>query len=158
MVAVCLCYVPGPFVNAAPPNRLVKVKDPAAGPEKERVERAVAAAPADVGRTAREILEQSGIQDGLIVHLGCGDGRLTAALRAGEGYLVHGLDRDSARRERAREHVCSGGLYGSVCIGSWDGRRLPHAENLVNLTVAQEPGAVAMEEMLRCLAPGGVAW
>jgi len=29
------------------------------------------------------------------VHLGCGDGRLATALRAGEAYVVHGLDRDA---------------------------------------------------------------
>ena len=29
--------------------------------------------------TARQILDQTGVQGGLIVHLGCGDGHLTAA-------------------------------------------------------------------------------
>ena len=33
---------------------------------------------------------------GLVVHLGCGDGKLTAALRTGDAYLVHGLDVDPA--------------------------------------------------------------
>ena len=29
-----------------------------------------------------ELLRESGVQGGLVVHLGCGDGKLTAALRA----------------------------------------------------------------------------
>ena len=33
--------------------------------------------------SARKILEAAGVQGGLIVHVGCGDGKLTAALRAG---------------------------------------------------------------------------
>lgn len=44
---------------------------------------------ADVGRVpsrdrvlAREILRATGVQGGLVVHLGCGAGSLTAALRA----------------------------------------------------------------------------
>ena len=33
-------------------------------------------------QSATEILKQSGVKGGLIVHLGSGDGHLTAALRA----------------------------------------------------------------------------
>ena len=33
-------------------------------------------------REARKILSETGIKGGLVVHLGCGDGKLTAALRA----------------------------------------------------------------------------
>ena len=50
---------------------------------------------------ARQILDATGVHGGLIVHLGCGDGRLTAALRATDAYLVHGLDAD-ARQRRGR--------------------------------------------------------
>src|SRR5262245_15397848 len=49
---------------------------------------------ADASRAAAEILEATQIQGGLIVHLGCGDGRLTVALRAADGFQVQGLDRD----------------------------------------------------------------
>ena len=43
-------------------------------------------------RLAEEILDESGIKGGFIVHIRCGDGRLTAALCANDSYLVHGLD------------------------------------------------------------------
>ena len=41
---------------------------------------------------ARQILAATGVRGGLVVHVGCGDGTLTAALRASDSYLVHGLD------------------------------------------------------------------
>ena len=34
---------------------------------------------------AQEILRAAGVKGGLVVHVGCGDGALTMALRAGDG-------------------------------------------------------------------------
>ncbi len=107
---------------------------------------------------ARQILSATGVQGGLVVHLGCGDGRLTAALRADDGYLVHGLDADEVNVAAAREHVQSLGMYGDVAIDRLTGRTLPYAENLVNLLVAEDLGPVSMDECLRVLAPRGVAY
>ena len=45
--------------------------------------------------SAADILAATGVKGGLVVHLGCGDGKLAAALRANDRYLVHGLDRDA---------------------------------------------------------------
>ncbi len=106
---------------------------------------------------AAEISKSSGVTGGLVVHVGCGDGRLTAALRASESFLVHGLDSDPQNVRRAREHVRSLGLYGPVSIDRFDGRALPYIDNLVNLVVSETETAVPMEEILRVLAPGGVA-
>lgn len=116
-----------------------------------------AARASDPAAAARAILKESGIRGGLIVHLGCGDGHLTAALRAGEGYLVHGLDRDDDDVAAARRHVRSLGLYGPVAVERLDGARLPHADNLVNLLVVEDSDAVPADERMRVLAPEGVA-
>jgi outer membrane protein assembly factor BamB len=105
---------------------------------------------------AQQILEESGIKGGLVVHLGCGDGELTAALRADDRYLVQGLDADAARVEKAREHIRSLGVYGAVSAERLTGAQLPYAENLVNLVVADDLGQVPMDEVMRVLAPGGV--
>jgi len=107
---------------------------------------------------ASEILSATGVQGGLVVHVGCSDGRLTAALRAGESYLVHGLDVDPANVAKAREHVRSLGVYGDVSIDRLAGPKLPYADNLVNLLVAEDVGEVSMGECLRVLAPGGAAY
>jgi len=115
------------------------------------------AASADAG-DAREILEKSGIRGGLVVHVGCGNGELTAALCANDSYLVHGLDTDSDGVAQARAHIRRLGLYGKVSVDSFDGVRLPYVDNLVNLMVIRDPGReIRDEEIMRVLAPGGVA-
>ena len=107
---------------------------------------------------AADILTAAGVKGGLVVHLGCGDGKLTAALRASDSYLVHGLDADPANVAAARRHVRSLGLYGKVTVERWTSARLPYADNLVNLVVAQDLGTVPMNEVMRALAPNGVAY
>lgn len=106
---------------------------------------------------AAEIIETSGIQGGLIVHLGCGDGQLTAALRLNDRYQVHGLDRDGANVDTARQSIRRSGLYGDVAVDRMDGSDLPYIDNLINLVVVDEAGEVADEEIERVLTPGGVA-
>ena len=105
---------------------------------------------------ARQILGATGVRGGLVVHLGCGDGTLTAALGAGDSYSVHGLDTDAANVAKARAHVQSLGLYGKVAVERWDGKRLPYVDNLANLIVASVKCQVSSEEVARVLAPRGV--
>jgi len=107
--------------------------------------------------TAGEIIEQAGVKGGLVVHLGCGDGKLTAELRSNERYVVHGLDTDAANVHRARKHIQSLGLYGKVSVDQLDGRQLPYVRETVNLLVAGDLGNVTMDEVRRVLAPNGVA-
>jgi outer membrane protein assembly factor BamB len=106
-------------------------------------------------RQARQILDATGFRGGIIVHLGCGDGKLTAALRAGESYLVHGLDTDERTVQGAREYVRGQGIYGPVSIEQFDGKSLPYTDNLVNLVVAENLAGVPIDEVMRVLAPGG---
>lgn len=107
--------------------------------------------------TADVVLQEAGIHGGLIVHLGCGDGRITAALGADDHFLVHGLDTDPDEIRRAREHFHSIGVYGRVAADHWSGDELPYIDNLVNLVVIDEGVEVAMKELMRILAPRGVA-
>ena len=108
---------------------------------------------------AKWILEDSGVKGGLIVHVGCGDGRLTAALRPSESYLVHGLDRSPENVKKAREYLRSIGVYGPVSVERWTtAPRLPYIDNLVNLIVVSEGEEVSDDELLRVLAPNGVAY
>ncbi len=107
---------------------------------------------------ARQILRDTGVRGGLVVHLPCGDGRLTAALCASESFLVHGLDPSAENVRRAREYIRSRGLYGRVSAATLRGRKLPYAENMVNLLVAEDLGRVSMTEVMRVLRPGGVAY
>ena len=115
------------------------------------------AAEQTVAQQAQQLLEQAGVLGGLVVHLGCGDGQLTAALRSSESFLVHGLDTQPANVEAARKHVRSLGLYGKVAVDIFDGKRLPYIDNCVNLLVVDQPGAIDRAELLRVLCPNGVA-
>jgi hypothetical protein len=76
---------------------------------------------------ASRLLATSGVQGGLVVHLGCGDGRLTSAFHVDDRFLVHGLDTDAAIVGRARESILAQGRYGKVSV--FDGGRLPYADN-----------------------------
>ncbi len=106
-----------------------------------------------VGETSDEMA----LPGGLIVHLGCGDGKTTAALAYRDTYLVHGLDRSADNVQAARRHVRACGIYGKVSIDRLKGKRLPYVDNLVNLMYADDPGDVMTEEIVRVLVPGGTA-
>ena len=112
-----------------------------------------ATARADVADLARS----SGVKGGLIVHLGCGDGRDTAKLLLNERYLVHGLDVDEAKVRQAREAIQALGVYGKVSVCWYDGRHLPYTNDLVNLLI-DSTGRAPKAEIMRVLAPGGVAY
>ena len=110
------------------------------------------------GKKAGEILGTADVRGGLIVHLGCGDGRLTAELRVNDSYIVQGLDSDATNVQRAREHIKSLGVYGKVTAEAFDGKHLPYTDNLVNLLVAPNGKfQVSNEELMRVLVPHGVA-
>ena len=111
-----------------------------------------------LGDEADRLVAESGVGGGLIIHLGCRDGRFTAALSAGEQFLVHGLDTDAERVRQARENILKLGVYGRVSIAPFDGEHLPYADNMVNLLVASRLENVDTKEIMRVLAPGGVAY
>jgi len=107
-------------------------------------------------RMAGRILDASGVRGGVIVHIGCGNGELTAALRANDRYVVHGLDADPEDIAEARRTVAARGLYGLVTIAQLSGTRLPYTDNLVSLVVISHQSSVIGEEIERVLAPRGV--
>jgi len=104
------------------------------------------------------ILKATGSEGGVVVHVGCGDGRLTASLRGSESYLVHGLDRSPANVKKARENIRSMSLYGPVSVELWSGEVLPYEDNMINLVVVEDAALVSMQEIMRVLVPRGVAY
>ncbi len=117
---------------------------------------AAAAVAASPESEAKALLNLSSVKGGLILQLGVGDGQLTAALRASESYQVQGLDTDAAKVARAREAIFAAGKYGPVSVEKFDGKVLPYIDNLINLIVAENLGAVSNDEALRVLTPNGV--
>ncbi len=122
---------------------------------------------------AKEILDTAGVQGGIVVHLGCGDGRLTAALRVSNRYTIHGLEADPAKVAEARNYIRAQGIYGPVSVERFSGSVLPYTDNLINLIVVDYRGQKTEDrgqktgdrlltselrgEVMRVLAPGGVA-
>ena len=106
---------------------------------------------------ARQILDASGVQGGLVVVIGCDSPALLAELRAGDSYLVHGLDRDPGKVAAARTYLREKGLYGPVTAAQWDGAQLPYVDSLVKMiVVAGDTGRISEDEWTRVLAPLGV--
>jgi len=129
----------------------------AAQPPQKSAEASVSGLRADGNDAAEEIIALAGISGGLVVHVGCGDGNVTAELQTSEGCLVQGLDRSAANVAKAREQIRAAGKYGTVSVKLWDGAKLPYIDNLVNLLVVEDQGVLADAEILRVLAPNGVA-
>ncbi len=108
-------------------------------------------------QSVREIVDASGFEGGLIVHVGCGDGEITAELYK-EGRLVLGLDADPKNVAKARARFLEKGVIGDVVADRMLSDTLPLLDGTVNLVVvsSSKPN-VASEEILRVLAPEGVA-
>lgn len=105
-----------------------------------------------------DVVEDSGIKGGLVVRVGCRQGKDLAGLLKNERYLVHGLDVDPGNIARVRAFLLSHGMYGPVSAAVFDGRHLPYTDNLVNLLILNEsPSRLGEEEIRRVLVPGGVA-
>lgn len=110
-----------------------------------------------MAQAAADIRAEARISAGFFVHLGAGDGRLTAALRNSETIQVHGLERNPERVAAARRSLHQQGVYGAVSIDVLEGTQLPYVDNLVNLLVAESLDGVSETEILRVLVPNGVA-
>ncbi len=111
-----------------------------------------------VAARGQEILATTGVQGGLIVHVGCGDGALTVALAASDGYLVHALDTDPKNVAAARSLIRAKGLTARVSVAQFDGKHLPYVDETVNLVVAENLAGLPEPEVLRVLAPLGVSY
>nr|MBC8874528.1 PQQ-binding-like beta-propeller repeat protein [Planctomycetota bacterium] len=107
--------------------------------------------------TAQQITDLSGLRGGLAVHHDCGDGGLIFALGAVDSWVVQGLSRDAQQVERCRRAIESRKSTGNVTVRLWQEEFLPYSDNLVNLFVADSATMPPMSEVMRVLAPHGVA-
>jgi hypothetical protein len=60
--------------------------------------------------TASDLIEQSGVKGGLVVHVGAADAKLTTGLRPNASYQVQALTRDPATLATLRSGI--GTAYG----------------------------------------------
>ncbi|TWT80752.1 Outer membrane protein assembly factor BamB precursor [Planctomycetes bacterium CA13] len=112
---------------------------------------------ADLQQDAGTMLRGAGFSGGFVVHLDCGDATLSEAIGKTKATQVHGLIRDASQIDAVRSRLRTTGQYGDISVDHFAGGDLPYVDNLVNLFVAEQLGDVSMKEVLRVLAPGGVA-
>lgn len=98
---------------------------------------------------------ESPLQGGLCVVLGSGDVDAVAALAKGKPWVVHWLQRDSSKVEKAREVLKARGLYGQVSVETWDKPFLPYADCLVTFLWILEAEGIAEAELVRAVRPHG---
>lgn len=104
---------------------------------------------------AARLITESGLQGGLVVHVGSGDGTFTADLRINDRFIIRGLDQNEENVHKARKHIQSIGLYGDVSIEHHPYSWLPYPDNLVNILLIEDPALISREECMRVLSPKG---
>jgi outer membrane protein assembly factor BamB len=107
---------------------------------------------------AAEVYEKTGVKGGLVVHVGCGDGELVNALRINDRYTVQGLASNAETVAGVRAKLMRQAVHGPVTVDSFDEASLPYVDNSVNLLIGDRLGGVTMDEVMRVLAPNGVAY
>ena len=116
---------------------------------------ATAASATPPQRLARDILTRAKFTGGLILHVDCGTGEVTAELGAEPAAAVHGVEREWSAVDAARRHIASLDRYGRVAVDRWDGKRLPYADGLANLVIVERDSPALRREALRVTAPLG---
>ncbi|MBI5725185.1 MAG: PQQ-binding-like beta-propeller repeat protein [Planctomycetes bacterium] len=110
-----------------------------------------------------QLLKPPDVRKGLCVHVGCGDGKLTAQMCQGGKFIVHGIDPDSANIQKARQYIQSKGIYGPVSVECRPADRLPYTHDTVNVLIVDRLDEMLgkgfnIAEAMRVLAPYGVAF
>ena len=114
--------------------------------------------------SAKDLLDEAGVQKGLCLHLGCGQAGgedLTADLAVSSGMLVHGLALDDAACERVRIAIRRRGVQGQAQVEKLTAKSLPYVADLADVMIVENAAAlqsagVDAAELDRVLAPGGV--
>ena len=109
-------------------------------------------------QTGPSIIEASGIKGGLVVHINFTNTSITSGLRISNKFIVHGIHTDAQVVSQARQTIKDLGVNGDVSISQFSGNVLPYADNMVNLVVSDNLGAVSMDEVNRVLSPLGVSY
>ena len=107
---------------------------------------AVWAQEAAVDDELRTLLDDSGIQGGIVVSIGGGDGARLASLHTSDAFTIHGLVRQPDRLRAARTYLKEAGLYGPVSVELLTAAFLPYSRDLINLVIAEDLGDISESE------------
>ena len=101
------------------------------------------------------MLQESPIENGLVVHLGCGNGGRTGQLTLNGRFFVHALDTDIRHVYQAKQNI---GAQSRIFVDQYDGKHLPYADNLINVVIVEDAAQVPRQEIIRVLRPLGWAY
>ena len=108
---------------------------------------------------AQEIIVQSELAGGVVVHVHGADTSLLQSLRQQSPNLLgHLLVAQEADAHGAREKLVEAGAHGKISVGQWQSGALPFIDNFVNLLIVEQADAVSRDEVLRVLVPEGTAF
>jgi outer membrane protein assembly factor BamB len=107
-----------------------------------------------LAQVADEILQKSGVQDGICLDVGCGDGSLALELVRRSKLTVVGLESDPAKVIQARRRLAEAGVYGdrvSVHLGTPTDAVFPKyfADLIVSSAQLADPTSECNVELLR---------
>ena len=112
---------------------------------------------ADAPATASEVVGFSHAPGGICAVVGAPDAGLALDLAARGSFVVHSVNTDPRACDAVRKAVRSRGMYGTVSAGTFAGRRLPYADNLINVVVVDSypslmSDGLSPDEVIRVLA------
>jgi len=119
----------------------------------------IASAAEDSGTLAPLVVKSAGLEQGMCLVIGETDGRLTASLAKASRLYVQSCTRDEKAVGPARQALIDAGVAQRASVVFREVDYLPYADNLINLVVCSDwkASGVSAEEILRVLAPSGVA-
>lgn len=108
---------------------------------------------------AQQILSRSGVQRGICLVDGCGDGRLLYELAKQSALRIVAIDSDVKQVAAARRFLLNAGVYGSrVTVRNVVSRsKLPFGDRFANLVVTLRIKNGDLDSLVKQTAPGGVA-
>ncbi|MHC4726167.1 MAG: outer membrane protein assembly factor BamB family protein [Planctomycetota bacterium] len=114
-------------------------------------------------KTAKVLMQSSDTPGGICVVLGQSDAELALSISEYGRFTVQSLYHDKLHLSKARKEIDQHGVYGKVSADLRQDSRLPYAENLVNIIVADnykmlEARGLSVKELFRVLTPRGVVF
>ncbi len=114
-------------------------------------------------KAANVIVHLSDLPGGICVVLGRTDAELALSISRLGRFTVHALYNNRTFLDKARKEIDRQGVYGRVSADYLQNNRLPYAENLVNIIVADdyqmlESRGLSVNELFRVLTPRGVVF
>lgn len=111
---------------------------------------------------ASDILAETDAPGGVMALIGAGDSALPTTLAAeiaAEGrFIVDALDTDYSKVLDTRRRIAAQGLQSRATATLYEGTTLPYPDNLLNVVASAHPGRITDSEIMRVLAPEGVAY